>query len=135
MKKIFLTYGLILIIHLSYARRPLYRVFSIDSTELQYVITLVRISNSEVFTIYTYKYSTDEIDDYIIKKKLKKIVIQGMYRLKFEEHLIGQPEFRVDSKGNKVHLFYIDRLYGLYYDPTSVSIFRRRNYWKPRKNQ
>ena len=119
--------------HISYAKNNRYIVIGIDSTELQYSITIMRVSNHEIFTIYSYKSTSEDIEEFI-KKRYKKIIKGEVYKLKFEEHLIPQPEFRYDSKGNKVHWFYIDRLEGLYYNSSPISIFRRRNYWKPKKN-
>ncbi len=133
MRKLLLIYIFIVMSHFLYAKGPRYRVMGIDSTEGQYVINLQNVSNYQIYTIYTYKISS-ETSEACIKKGKKKIAIGGIYRLKFAEYLPWKPEFRFDSKGNSVHRFYVDRLEGLYYDSSPVSIFRGRNYWKPKKN-
>lgn len=133
MRKLLLVYLFIFTSLALYAKGPRYRVMGIDSTEKQYVISLQNVSNYQIYTIYTNKIDSKDSES-CIKKGQNKITIGGIYRLKFAEYLMLPPEFRLDSKGNKVHRFFVDRLEGLYYDSSPVSIFRRRNYWKPKKD-
>lgn len=115
-----------------YSQSNIYKVLEIDSTLTQYKIKIQKKSNKRIFTIYTFKQV--EIDSNNYKKKYEKIKINGLYSLKFKEYRIGKPEFRYDKEGAVIHFFFIDRLEGLYYDSSPVSIFRRKNFWKPKKD-
>lgn len=110
------------------AKGPCYRVYGIDSTERQYKITLIRVSNQALYTIYSTKINKQKIEE-LKKKKFVKIEVGKCYKLRFFERVILRPESRFDEYGNRMYQFDIDRLDGLYYDNTRHSIFRR-NTWK-----
>jgi hypothetical protein len=114
-----------------YAKGPLYRVYALDSNQYQYKITLIRVSNQDMFTIYTFK-DASGIQE-LINKGHRKIQVGGCYRLQFKERLMATAtNLRVE--GDRIHYFFIDRLEGLYYDPFPRSIFKKSS-WKPKKNR
>jgi hypothetical protein len=114
-----------------HAKGPLYRVYALDSNQYQYKVTLIRVSNQDMFTIYTFK-DANGIQE-LINKGHQKIEIGNCYRLRFKERLMATAT-NLRVVGDRIHYFYIDRLEGLYYDPFPRSVFKKSR-WKPKKNK